>query len=183
MGKSTLKELLSRYKLRYPSENKNVKETIEFLYSTSNCFDRNNLNGHFTGSAWVLDESRKWVLMTNHYQLNAWLQLGGHADGRSDLQAVALCEAQEESGLSKFNVLSDEIFDLDIHCIPKYKEVPSHIHYDIRFIFETKRNDDRLVVSKESRDVSWIPLDEVLNKNSEHSIERMLKKTKSYIST
>ncbi|GIS47576.1 MAG: hypothetical protein Ct9H90mP20_2460 [Candidatus Neomarinimicrobiota bacterium] len=35
--------------------------------------------------------------MTHHYQLNKWLQLGGHADGNENLLDVATNEAIEES--------------------------------------------------------------------------------------
>ena len=106
-----------------------------------------------------------------------WLQLGGHADGEIDLLKVALREAEEESGLKKFKLLSKNIFDLDIHTIPKYHKEPSHTHYDVRFIFEADSYDGNILISEESKDVSWIDLIMVLEKNSEPSIERMLRKT------
>ena len=58
------------------------------------------------------------VLMTHHRKLNMWLQLGGHADGMEDLISVAIREAKEESGFNEFVLLSDRIFDLDIHQFP-----------------------------------------------------------------
>ena len=39
---------------------------------------------------------------------------------------------------------------------------------------------DKIVVSKESKDVAWISIDEVLNKNNEASIKRMLIKCEEY---
>jgi len=115
--------------------------------------------------------------MTHHRQLNLWLQLGGHADSCSDLLGVALDEAREESGLTGFKVLSQSIFDLDIHPIPKYKDIPPHFHFDIRFIIENKRSGENIIVSDESHDVAWIHKNDVLNKNPEESMVRMLKKT------
>ena len=91
---------------------------LNFISNYDNCFARNNWYGHFTGSAWVVDTTRTWILMTNHIKLNMWLQLGGHAEGNSDLLSVAIKEAREESGLDNFKVVSNKIFDLDIHQIP-----------------------------------------------------------------
>ncbi|MBC8346512.1 MAG: NUDIX hydrolase [Candidatus Marinimicrobia bacterium] len=177
MKRQPLKQLLIKYKNKHPDQLSVVKTSIQFLDSTPLCFNRNNLYGHFTGSAWVIDETREWVLMTHHRQLNQWLQLGGHADGCSNLLTVALEEAKEESGLTDFRVLSQDIFDLDVHHIPQYKDVPSHLHFDIRFILECQHGTDNIVVSDESHDVAWIHKNDVLNKNSEESMVRMLKKT------
>ena len=38
-------------------------------------------------------------MLTHHKKLGCWLQPGGHADGDSDVAAVSLREAEEESGL------------------------------------------------------------------------------------
>ncbi len=128
----------------------------------------------------MVDASREWVLMTHHRQLDLWLQLGGHAEGRGDLLDVALAEAQEESGLSQFKVLSKEIFDLDIHRIPEHNGLPPHLHFDVRFILETKHGAEDIIVSDESHDVAWIHKNDVLNKNPEESMVRMLEKTTKY---
>ncbi len=180
MQRQPTKHLLSRYLYVYPEESNKTTGAIRFLDSTRQCFDRNNWDGHFTGSAWVVDQTRNWILMTHHYQLNLWLQLGGHAEGRPNLLDVALAEAREESGLSRFIVLSDEIFDLDIHPIPQYNRTPTHLHYDVRFIFEARHGDEEIIISDESHDVAWVHVDDVLNKNPEPSMVRMLSKMKSF---
>ena len=177
LKRQQLKQLLIKYKRKHTDELSTVESAIKFLDSTPLCFNRSNLYGHFTGSAWVLDTTRQWVLMTHHRQLNLWLQLGGHADSCSDLLGVALDEAREESGLTGFKVLSQNIFDLDIHPIPKYKDIPPHVHFDIRFIIENTRGGKNIIVSNESHDVAWIHKNDVLNKNPEESMVRMLKKT------
>mgnify|MGYP001113254510 CR=1 FL=1 len=69
---------------------------------------------------------------------------------------------------------------LDIHQIPQYKDIPPHFHYDVRYIFKSRMDTDKIVVSKESKDVAWISIDEVLNKNNEASIKRMLIKCEEY---
>ena len=118
--------------------------------------------------------------MTHHLQLNMWLQLGGHAEGSSNLLSVAIKEAQEESGLDNFNVLSEKIFDIDIHQIPAFEGSPSHLHFDVRYILEAKHEKHKLVTSDESHEVAWIKKNDVTNKNPEESIARMLKKMKKY---
>jgi len=49
----------------------------------------------------------------------------------------------------------------------------------VRFIFETKRGTEKIAISNESHNVAWIQINDVLNKNPEKSIARMLKKTKN----
>ena len=82
----TLEKQLNQYLVLYPDEEKATLMMIDFLKTDSNCFERNNWSGHFTGSAWVMDKTREWFLMTHHRKLNLWLQLGGHADGNKNLK-------------------------------------------------------------------------------------------------
>ena len=106
------------------------------------------------------------------------MQLGGHADGEQDLLKVSQREAIEESGINNFITLSNEIFDMDIHEIPPIGSDPKHLHYDVRFLLEADPNEQNIIISKESHDVKWIHLDDVLKYNSEESIFRMVEKTK-----
>ena len=106
-----------------------------------------------------------------------WLQLGGHADGTEDLISVAIREAKEESGFNEFVLLSDRIFDLEIHEVPAIADEPVHYHYDVRFLLEADPKNNTIVVSDESHDVQWIALDKVVKLNPENSMHRMGKKT------
>ena len=150
---------------------------LRFYENTPNCFEKDNKKGHFTGSAWVVSPNRDSILMTHHKQLNMWLQLGGHADGKKDLIEVANREAIEESGIDSFRLLNDEIFDLDIHEFPSIKKNPKHLHYDVRFLLEADPEKNKIIVSSESHDVKWIPIDNILDLNPEQSIQRMVQKT------
>ena len=173
-----LKQLLKTYIQRNPYEVNAIK-MLNFFDNHDGCFEKDNLPGHFTGSAWVISPDKNKILMTHHKKLNMWLQLGGHADGEKDLKSVALKEAKEESGFNNFSILSEEIFDLDIHKIELMNEEPEHLHYDVRFLFEADPNEQDIIISEESHDVKWIHLDDVLEYNSEESISRMVKKTKT----
>ena len=173
-----LKQLLKIYIQKNPYEINAIK-MLNFFDNHDGCFEKDNLPGHFTGSAWVISPDKNKILMTHHKKLNMWLQLGGHADGEKDLKSVALKEAKEESGFNNFSILSEEIFDLDIHKIEAMNEEPEHLHYDVRFLLEADPNEQDIIISEESHDVKWIHLDDVLEYNSEESISRMVKKTKT----
>lgn len=146
------------------------------LLNYPNCFERSLLHGHFTGSAWVVDIDRKKVLLTHHAKLNKWLQLGGHADGDSNMHRVASKELREESGRNDFKLTSIAFFDIDIHTIPAKKDVPEHEHYDVRYLF---LGDSELPLEKnhESNELAWVSYEELSEKvDANDSIMRMLNK-------
>ena len=134
-------------------------------------FTRERLAGHFTGSAWLVSADGKRALLTHHRKLQRWLQLGGHADGDHDLAAVALREAEEESGLPGLTLASADIFDLDRHWIPERKDIPGHWHYDVRYVVVAGGN-EAFVVSEESLELAWRPVGEIANDQDE-SMRRM----------
>ncbi len=150
---------------------------LEFVHTYDNCFERTLRIGHITGSAWIVNQSFDKALLTHHKKLNRWLQLGGHADGESDVLKVSTKEAIEESGLSSLKPHSLEIFDIDIHTIPARGVEPEHLHYDIRFLFVADDMEE-LQISSESKDLAWINIEDLakLTENNE-SISRMAKKS------
>ena len=117
-------------------------------------FVRERLDGHFTGSAWLVSGDGRRVLLTHHRKLGRWLQLGGHADGDRDLARVALREAEEESGLAGLVVEADAVFDVDRHWIPGRGEVPGHWHYDVRYVVRAAGS-EAYAVGEESLDLAW----------------------------
>lgn len=147
-----------------------------FITNNSDCFKRELLEGHVTGSAWIVDSSRKQVLLNHHAKLNAWMQFGGHCDGDPDVERVALKEAHEETGLQELLRLEQSIFDLDIHLIPERKDQPAHYHYDVRFIFEANPAAS-FEISDESHDLKWVNLSDLEQFTSETSMLRMREKT------
>lgn len=138
-------------------------------------FRRERLAGHFTGGAWLVDRAGARVLLTHHRKLGRWLQLGGHADGDRDMAAVALKEAEEESGLSGLSV-DAQLFDLDRHWIPERRDVPGHWHYDLRYVVRAG-DDEAFVVSEESLDLAWRGIGDVLSDpDSDESMRRLARK-------
>ena len=145
---------------------------IEFLGSSGQVFERRHPPGHFTGSAWLVSADGQRVLLTHHRKLGRWLQLGGHADGDSDLARVALREAEEESGLVDLSV-EPEIFDLDRHLIPARGDDPEHWHYDVRYVVRAEGSED-FSISEESLALAWRRIDELLaDPDTDTSLRRM----------
>src|SRR5687768_14321605 len=104
---------LVRYSSDFLEETVFANQFIELLRH-QDAFQRHYLPGHITGSSWILDHSKQFVLLVHHGTLNKWLQPGGHADGEENVLNVALREAEEETGVKQFQLLQKEIFDLDI---------------------------------------------------------------------
>lgn len=172
---SSLASALAEYATRWPDEGATVSSFAELVVDTTNPYVRERLAGHFTASCWLVDRSGGRTLLTHHRKLGMWLQLGGHADGEQDLQAVALKEAQEESGLRDL-VVADGIFDLDRHWIPEHKGVPAHWHYDVRYIVRAGE-DETYVVSEESHDLAWREIAELaVEPGIDASVRRMARK-------
>ncbi len=148
---------------------------IKFAERYKNCCERTLTVGHFTGSCWLVSKDGQRVLLTHHKKLERWLQLGGHADGDSDLAQVALREAEEESGLTDL-VVEPEIFDLERHAIPARGSDAEHYHHDVRFVVQATGGED-FVVSDESHALAWRVISELVDDpEAEESIRRMARK-------
>lgn len=168
---------LQGYTSGYPEEMESKKLFLEFLNHHDNCFERSLKTGHITGSAWIMDQSMEYALLTHHMKLNKWLQLGGHADGDTDVARVAHREAMEESGLASVKLLNTNIFDIDIHTIPERGDESEHLHYDIRYLFKANKTKS-LQHNHESKALKWVKLSEISSLvNNNVSIMRMVEKS------
>ncbi len=157
MHRKQLLELLNDYS---PSlEETGIKERIiDFVEENENCFERSLEIGHITASSWLLNKTGSKALLMHHAKLNKWVQLGGHCDGNPDVLAVAIKEAQEESGIVQIAPLSKAVFDIDIHPISENSKEKAHYHYDIRFLLQSTE-DDRFTSNEESKELRWISQD------------------------
>ena len=175
MHRKILLDLLDKHSPIDENELKMRNETIEFVKTNEDCFNRELLIGHVTGSAWIVNDARTHVLLTHHRKLNQWFQPGGHCDGEPDVLKVALKEANEETGLKNLNVVDGEVCDVDVHLIPERKGIPAHYHYDIRFLIEGDMN-EQLIITEESNDLAWVSLEKIAERNDSESIMRMMRK-------
>jgi 8-oxo-dGTP pyrophosphatase MutT (NUDIX family) len=170
-------EALTRHQPFNEHEARMLQRVLAFVGEHADCFERSLAAGHVTGSAWIVDAARTRALLTHHAKLGLWLQPGGHCDGDADVRRVAMREAEEETGVKGLvPLLGGAIFDVDAHEIPERKGVPAHVHYDVRFAFEAD-SALPLQISKESRDLRWVPLDGIASLNTDESVMRMVSKT------
>jgi 8-oxo-dGTP pyrophosphatase MutT (NUDIX family) len=158
-NRTSLMEELSAYQTLIAEEGAYAKKFLQLL-KHADAFQRHHLPGHITGSAWIVDETRKYTLLTHHAKLNRWLQPGGHADGDENVLNVALREAMEETGLTSIKPLSPNIFDIDVHPIPARKDFPEHEHYDIRYLFVASK-EEKFIITAESHDLKWVLIEEL----------------------
>lgn len=170
---------LQIYQSVNPKEHTLVKRVTAFIEQTPGCFNRSQVDGHITGSAWIVNNKQQ-VLLTHHKKLNIWIQLGGHADGNPSVMDVAMMEAKEESGLKHLTLLSETIFDIDVHLIPANKKESSHYHYDIRYLISAGQS-AQFNMSDESIDMEWINIDQIGSYTTEDSITKMKTKYLQYI--
>jgi 8-oxo-dGTP pyrophosphatase MutT (NUDIX family) len=166
MHRRPLLELLARYAERHPEEEACVARVRALALSRPDCFLRSCLPGHVTGSAWILSPDHGRFLLTNHRKLDRWLQLGGHADGETRVAAVALREAEEESGQCPFAFLAvpdpsgaPPPVDVDVHAIPARGDEPAHDHHDVRFVLVA--SGDAVRLTGESRALGWFEMAEL----------------------
>jgi 8-oxo-dGTP pyrophosphatase MutT (NUDIX family) len=178
MHRNELIRKLRDYQTEWENESDTVERFIEFVSTNEDCFERKLKESHITGSAWVVSKDGRQVLLTHHKKLNRWFQLGGHADGNSDVLGVAMREAQEESGLERVVPISGKIFDVDIHKIPERGQEPEHHHYDVRYAFKVVGS-EKYVVSNESHNLGWIEIEKLSELTEEESMLRMAWKWKT----
>jgi len=165
---------LAEYRHCWPEETA-VVYFEEFLAGHPDAFERELAIGHFTGSAWLVSADQSRVLLTHHRKLGLWLQLGGHADGDTNLERVSLREAEEESGLNGLSV-EPTIFDLDRHRIPARGADAEHWHYDVRYVVRAGAN-EAFVVGDESHALAWRNIAEVArDEDADSSVRRMAAK-------
>jgi 8-oxo-dGTP pyrophosphatase MutT (NUDIX family) len=176
MDRIALRKQLEFYRTPFEEESAFIADFTLLTHDLLG-YKREQLDGHFTASAWIVNKSRTHTLLTLHRKLGRWLQLGGHADGNENLIEVALKEAEEESGLTSLELVDSTIFDLDKHIIPERPHVKEHFHFDVRYLFEADINEP-LVISDESVSLAWITFDSVVDMIGYNpSILRMLEKT------
>ncbi|MDP1974627.1 MAG: NUDIX hydrolase [Alphaproteobacteria bacterium] len=171
----SLHHLLNNYFPEDINEINYKQRILDFLSTHQNPFARSLKIGHFTASAFLLNTDKTKFLLMHHKKINLWLQPGGHCDGNPDVLAVAIKEAQEESGIMEIIPISTKIFDIDIHTFPGSEKDPEHYHYDVRFLLKTVGN-DHFIQNEESHALRWVDLYSSSELSLEHSIKRMVHK-------
>ena len=146
----------------------------------SDLLTRENATAHFTASCWIVNPDRTKVLMAYHNLYDSWSWLGGHADGDHDLLAVALREAQEESGLSAVRAVSPELFSVEILTVDGHEKrghyVPSHLHLNVTYLLEADPALPIRCKPDENSAVRWLSVQDVLSSVSEPAMRPVYQK-------
>lgn len=154
---------------------------LQFIEKNTDCLSRENLMAHFTTSIWTVNKERTKTLMVYHNLYNSWSWIGGHADGRENLAAVAMSELKEETGVKNAKLVNNEILSLEILTVDghvkKGQYVPSHLHLNVTYLAEADESETLVVKEDENKDVKWWTFDEVLKVSTEPwMVENIYKK-------
>jgi 8-oxo-dGTP pyrophosphatase MutT (NUDIX family) len=115
---------------------------------------------HLTAGALVLSHDGTEVLLNLHRKARRWFAFGGHLEpDDASLAAAALREGTEESGLPDLTV-DPEPVHLSLHTVDFCSPHGPVRHFDVRFLAQLGATTDP-VVSEESLDLRWFPVDDV----------------------
>ena len=155
------------------NEQEEVEKNImlKFINDFDDVLTRENVYGHFTSSAFVLNKERTKILMVYHKIYNSWAWTGGHSDGDNNLLYVAMKEAKEETGIKNVKPILNDIYSLELISvrghIKKGKYVASHTHFNVTYLLEADENEEIHIKEDENIGVKWVPIDEILDATSE----------------
>jgi|LSQX01.3.fsa_nt_gb 8-oxo-dGTP pyrophosphatase MutT (NUDIX family) len=164
-----LKDQLEQYIPFDEQEAKDKEYFLEWLNTFQDVLTRENVFGHFSSSAFVINKERSKALMVYHNIFDSWIYPGGHADGEENLIEVAIKEVEEETGVKVIRPIIDGIYAIQSSPIKGHFKrgtyIPSHIHLDVTFLFEADDNIPLIIKEDENRDVVWMAVEECI-KNS-----------------
>jgi len=178
----TVRKIIEKYSTFNEKEEIERESFLQFLnnFNEEEVALRSNLIGHLTASAWIVNKSRSSVVMAHHNIYKSWAWLGGHADGDKDMLYVAKKEAKEESGLSQISVISEEPIDVAVlNVLPHIKNgkfIPSHLHFNVTYLFEANEDGKLFFRPDESSGIKWIKNKDVLSVSSKIHIKEIYKR-------
>ena len=159
-----LLQILERYAPFNEQEARDRAVLMGLLRTGQDLWTRENEAAHLTASAWVVNGDRERVLMAHHNIYDSWSWLGGHADAESDLLAVALREAREESGIRSARPVSEDIYSLEALTVDGHEKrgayVSSHLHLNVTYLLEADEGEALTVKPDENSGVRWFTLEE-----------------------
>jgi 8-oxo-dGTP pyrophosphatase MutT (NUDIX family) len=129
---------------------------------------------HVTGSAIVVHTPTRRVLLRWHPRMQMWMQVGGHFDpDERDPLAVALREAEEETGLTDLRAASNAPIQIVIVPVPANDIEPAHEHADLRYVLTTQQPDAIVAESDDAR-LRWLTVDDAIAQTTEPNLHELL---------
>ena len=166
-----LKENIEKFKPYNEQEENDKKIMLKYINDFEDVLTRQNEYGHFTSSAFVLNNERTKILMAYHKIYDSWAGVGGHSDGDSDLLHVAMKEAKEETGIKNVSPIFENIYSLEIVNVNGHekrgKYVSTHVHLNVTYLLEADENEEIHIKADENSDVKWVTIDEIVEISSE----------------
>lgn len=167
----SLKQQVAAYIPFNEQEDRDKAILLHWLESGADILTRKNEVAHLTASAWVVTPDRTHVLMAYHNLYDSWAWLGGHADGDSNLLAVAMREAIEESGIANVHPVSSDIFSIETLCVEGHekrgKYIPCHLHLNVTYLLEADLTAPVRAKPDENSAVAWIAVEDIPVKSTE----------------
>ena len=171
MSREDVIRKIGEYEPANEQETEDKALMLSWLEHNDDAFSRENAIAHVTVSGWVVNKDRSKVLMVYHNIYHSWSWLGGHADGETDLLAVAIREVKEEAGISDVRPVSEEIFSLESLTVDghvkKGRYVSSHLHLNVTYLLEADSEEQVSVKADENSGVAWFTPEEALGKSTE----------------
>lgn len=161
-----LRESIENYIPFNEQEEKDKEQFLRFIDSFDDVLSRNNIFGHFSASAFIVNKERNKMVVVYHLINDGWICPGGHADGNDDLLSVAVREVLEETGL-KVKVLDENIYSIQSAPVKGHikhgKYVSAHLHLDVIYLMEADDKIPLIYKEDESKGVKWVSFDEAYN--------------------
>lgn len=162
-----LRQKIENYIPFNEQEERDKDQFLNFIDTFDDVLTRDNIFGHFSASAFVVNKERNKMVVVYHIINDGWIYPGGHADGEEDFLSVAVREVEEETGL-KVKVLDENIYAIQSAPVKGHikrgKYVSSHLHFDVLYIMEADDKIPLIYREDESKGVKWIPFEEADNK-------------------
>lgn len=161
---------------------------LKALETDPKCFDR-CAQAHMACSIWTVDAELSQTLLVYHNIYDSWSWIGGHADGETDLAAVALRELCEETGVAdarlvpcgKTGNLDNYVYSVEVLTVDGHEKhgryVSSHLHLNVTYLAVADPVKPVRVKPDENSGVRWVPMEDAVRLSTEPWIrERIYRK-------